>query len=102
MVKYVNVNPPATARPLYLNEPQSSSVWQPIDTAPATEWGKTNRLPLWSSQLGLCIGEVGNLAGYVWASVGSYHGNAVEHWGVTHWRQPLDGPSSALSRPERS
>jgi hypothetical protein len=35
--------------------------------------------------------DLGNFRGHVHASVGNFHGNAIEHWGVTHW-MPLPAP----------
>lgn len=65
--------------------------WQPIETAPAVEWGKSVEALVYSPQLGIKSATIGSNNGYIFASVSSYHGNAVESWGVTHW-MPLPAP----------
>lgn len=61
--------------------------WRTIDTIPTCDMqeNRPKRVLLFSKQLGIQTGEAGNFHGHIFANVGSFHGNAVEHWGVTHW-----------------
>lgn len=79
------------------------SAWLLIETAPdtpATEaepWGKSIRVLVYSPQLGTCAGSLHRWPGHpATVNVASFHGDAVEHWGVTHWQPDLAPPSETL------
>jgi len=66
--------------------------WRPINEAPQIKWGEPGFCALvWSAQFGVRDGIIGNSHGHIFANVGNLHGNAVDHWGVTHFR-PLPPP----------
>lgn len=66
--------------------------WQPIETAPNVAWRDRGPEALvWSPQLGIKVGEIGNWPDGPRGNVGAYHGCAVRDWGVTHW-MPLPAP----------
>lgn len=73
---------------------QSKDGWQDVALLPEVD--PFNRKPavrllFYSEQLGIHTGEGGNNHGYLFVSIGSFHGNAIEHWGVTHF-MPLPTP----------
>jgi hypothetical protein len=72
--------------------------WQPIETAPETGYGISDPVLLWSSQLGIVSGSLGNFKGFRWANVSCYHGNAIENWGVTHWMPLPEPPTEEASK----
>jgi hypothetical protein len=66
--------------------------WQPIESAPVTGRMTGMRVLVWSEQLGIHTAGL-----HRWensppiVNVSAFHGDAVEHWGVTHW-MPLPDP----------
>lgn len=67
--------------------------WKEIRTVtPTKNVGETFRAIFYSKELGVVTGEVSNYLHWgPHVSVPCFHGEAVEHWGVTHW-MPLPPP----------
>lgn len=86
------------------SDPDPVGGWQPIETAPPTEWGKGKHLLVWTDRV---VGNVfaadvhHNPDCEVWVNLLNFNGNAVEHWGVTHWKYPPTSPALTEKRPSQ-
>lgn len=81
---------PAAAGEMAINPPIRGE-WRSISTFGETGWGETEHVLVYSPTLGVKDAYAGCFRGSIHVSIGSYHGNAVEYWGVTHW-MPLPNP----------
>lgn len=76
---------------------EKGTKWSSIETAPETGAMESVRVLLWGAAVGCRNGEIHNYRGYLFASIPCLHGNAIEHWGVTHWMHLPPGPSAIRS-----
>jgi len=75
--------------------------WHNIDSAPKSDSRERPGTPalLYGPQIGVRSGECGNHYGLIFANIAGLHGNAVEHWGVTHWMPLPASPGTAAPVP---
>lgn len=74
--------------------------WRPIEEAPETPpteavpWGTQIPMDFYGPGIGVCAGSLHRWPGQPpTARIPHLHGDAVEHWGVTHFRPRPSPPS---------